>query len=99
MTKIAILSSALDPRYLQLKFLKEDQRSAVVDRLKQKVKELEADSEDNEDDAEQSHGKDEGVGEQDTPVNTEKPPSALAFLLECDNNDVDNLNEAEVQVK
>ena len=97
-TKVAILSSALDPRYLQLKFLNEDQRSAVVDRLKQKVKELEADSEDNEDDAEQSHGEDEGVGEHDTPVNTEKPPSTLAFLLESDNNDANNLNDAEVQV-
>ena len=97
-TKVAILSSALDPRYLQLKFLNEDQRYTVVDRLKQKVKELEADSEDNEDDAEQSHGEDEGVGEQDTSVNTEKPPSALAFLLESDNSDADNLNDAEVQV-
>ena len=78
--------------------MNEDQRSAVVDRLKQKVKELESDSEDKEDDAKQSHGEDEAVGEHDTPVNTEKPPSALAFLLESDNNDVYNLNDAEVQV-
>ena len=31
-------------------------------------------------------------------MNTEKPPSALAFLLESDNNNADNLNDAEVQV-
>ena len=40
-TKVAILSSsALDPIHLQLKFLNEDQRSAVVDRIKQKAKEV-----------------------------------------------------------
>jgi len=36
-TKVAMLFSVLDPRYLQLKFLNEDQRSAVVERLKLRV--------------------------------------------------------------
>jgi len=42
---IAKVSSVLDPRYLQLKFLTKGQQSAVVRRLKLKVKEVE--SEDN----------------------------------------------------
>ena len=92
-TKVAILSSALDPRYLQLKFLNEDQKSAVVDRLKWKVKELEADSED--EDPEQSH---DNEGDDDTLANTEKLPSALAFLLDSDHNADDDTNNAEVQV-
>ena len=89
-TKVA---SALDPRYLQLKFLNEDQKSAVVDRLKWKVKELEADSKD--EDPEQSH---DNEGDDDTSVNTEKPPSALAFLLDSDHNADDDTNNVEEQV-
>jgi len=73
--------------------LNKDQRSAIVDRLKLKAKEPESNSEDNDEsmmiDDESQNSEDEAVDDHGAPVNKEKPPTAVAFLVESDNNDAD----------
>jgi len=49
-------------------------------------------------DDESHNGEDEEVDDHGAAVNKEKPPTALAFLLESDNNDTDMVNDTEVQV-
>jgi len=79
--------------------LNEDQCSALVDRLKLKAN---ANSEDNDEsmmiDDESYNGEDEAVDDHGAPVNTENFPTALAFLLESDDNDADMVNDAEMKV-
>ena len=75
-----MFAAVLDPRYLQLKILSENQRSQVYRNLKQKARGLNSEHEEN-----QESNATPSISSS-TAGRSEENTSALSFLLESDDN-------------
>ena len=79
-TKAGMFAAVLDPRYLQLKFLSENQHSQVFKNLRQKARELNSEHEENQESNATPSTSSSTAGR------SEENTSALSFLLESDDN-------------